>query len=284
MPPGTYRNITGNTALAYGLVAAGAAVRAAGVPRRLPDHPGVATSCTSCRKHKRFGVTHVPGRGRDRRRRRRARRGVRRRARRDDHVRPGRRAEGGGDRPGGDARAAAGHRRRAARRAVHRAADQDRAGRPAAGDVRPQRRGAGAGDRAAQSPADCFDAAIEAARIAIDLPDAGVPAVRRLPGQRRPSRGCCPDARTSCRSSTSAASRRQPNDGDDFLPYLRDPETLARPWAIPGTPGWSTGSAASRRPTGPGRSPTTRPTTTSWSAPGRPRWTGSPVPPAARGR
>ena len=29
--------------------------------------------------------------------------------------------------------------------------------------------------------------------------------------------------------------------GDDgkveFLPYLRDPETLARPWAIPGTPG-----------------------------------------------
>ena len=23
----------------------------------------------------------------------------------------------------------------------------------------------------------------------------------------------------------------------DFLPYLRDPETFARPWAIPGTPG-----------------------------------------------
>jgi 2-oxoglutarate ferredoxin oxidoreductase subunit alpha len=28
-----------------------------------------------------------------------------------------------------------------------------------------------------------------------------------------------------------------PNRGDRFLPYLRDPETLARPWAIPGTPG-----------------------------------------------
>ena len=30
----------------------------------------------------------------------------------------------------------------------------------------------------------------------------------------------------------------EPN-GDDgrFLPYLRDPETMARPWAIPGTPG-----------------------------------------------
>jgi 2-oxoglutarate ferredoxin oxidoreductase subunit alpha len=28
-----------------------------------------------------------------------------------------------------------------------------------------------------------------------------------------------------------------PNHGDEFWPYLRDPETLARPWAIPGTPG-----------------------------------------------
>ena len=26
-------------------------------------------------------------------------------------------------------------------------------------------------------------------------------------------------------------------DGTTFLPYLRDPETLARPWAVPGTPG-----------------------------------------------
>ena len=29
----------------------------------------------------------------------------------------------------------------------------------------------------------------------------------------------------------------EPNDGAEFLPYKRDPETLARPWAIPGTPG-----------------------------------------------
>jgi 2-oxoglutarate ferredoxin oxidoreductase subunit alpha len=27
------------------------------------------------------------------------------------------------------------------------------------------------------------------------------------------------------------------NGDEPFLPYLRDPETLARPWAIPGTPG-----------------------------------------------
>ena len=47
MPPGNYRNITGNAALALGLVAAGVRVQAAGLPRRLPDHPGLATSCTS---------------------------------------------------------------------------------------------------------------------------------------------------------------------------------------------------------------------------------------------
>ena len=47
MQPGNYRNITGNAALALGLVAAGRAVEAAGLPRRLPDHPGRRTSCTS---------------------------------------------------------------------------------------------------------------------------------------------------------------------------------------------------------------------------------------------
>ena len=39
--PGAYRNISGNLALAYGLVAGGAAGRPAAVPRVLPDHPGV---------------------------------------------------------------------------------------------------------------------------------------------------------------------------------------------------------------------------------------------------
>src|SRR5207249_5380065 len=28
-----------------------------------------------------------------------------------------------------------------------------------------------------------------------------------------------------------------PNQDGAFMPYLRDPETLARPWALPGTPG-----------------------------------------------
>ena len=41
MPAGTYRNITGNLALAYGLVAGGVQSGPAAVPRLLPDHPGL---------------------------------------------------------------------------------------------------------------------------------------------------------------------------------------------------------------------------------------------------
>ena len=50
-----------------------------------------------------------------------------------------------------------------------------------------------------------------------------------------PSRG---RSRTStrCRPSTPVSSTEPPEDGQ-FLPYARDAETLARPWAIPGTPG-----------------------------------------------
>ena len=87
MPPGTYRNITGNLALAYGLVAAGArspGCRCSSAPTRSPRPRDILHELS---KHKRFGVTHVPGRGRDRRHRRGARRVVRRRARRHHHVR-----------------------------------------------------------------------------------------------------------------------------------------------------------------------------------------------------
>jgi len=85
---------------------------------------------------------------------------------------------------------------------------------------------------AAATPGDCFYAAIEAARVALKyrtpvylLSDAYlangaepwlIPEVSELP-----------------RIDVEFA---KPRDGQ-FLPYLRDPETLARPWAIPGTPG-----------------------------------------------
>ena len=78
--PGIYRNITGNLALAYGLVAGSRAVGPADLPGHLPDHAGLrhparAEQAQAVRDH------HVPGRGRDRRHRRGARRLVRRVAR-----------------------------------------------------------------------------------------------------------------------------------------------------------------------------------------------------------
>ena len=48
----------------------------------------------------------------------------------------------------------------------------------------------------------------------------------------------------------SPPSRTTTDDGDkEFWPYLRDPETLARPWAVPGTPG----AGAPHRRAGEGR-------------------------------
>ena len=46
----------------------------------------------------------------------------------------------------------------------------------------------------------------------------------------------CPTS-TTCRTCGRVRHRAQRRRTDEFLPYLRDPETLARPWAVPGTPG-----------------------------------------------
>ncbi len=88
---------------------------------------------------------------------------------------------------------------------------------------------------APQSPGDCFDAAIEAARIALTyrtpvfLLSDGYLANGSEPWQV-PSVASLPDL--------SVEFAREPNGADgEYLPYLRDPETLARPWAVPGTPG-----------------------------------------------
>ncbi|MDQ3954946.1 MAG: 2-oxoacid:acceptor oxidoreductase subunit alpha [Actinomycetota bacterium] len=84
------------------------------------------------------------------------------------------------------------------------------------------------------SPASCFWAGLEAARLALKymtpvivLSDGylangaepwRIPSVDRLPN-------------LEVRFAT------RPNVGEEFWPYLRDDQTLARPWAIPGTPG-----------------------------------------------
>lgn len=84
---------------------------------------------------------------------------------------------------------------------------------------------------AARSPADCFDCAVEAVRIATKYM---TPVILLTDGYlgngSEPWR--IPDD-----------DQLQPfpvtfrTDPKDFHPYERDPETLARPWVIPGTPG-----------------------------------------------
>jgi 2-oxoglutarate ferredoxin oxidoreductase subunit alpha len=92
---------------------------------------------------------------------------------------------------------------------------------------------------APQSPSDCFFAAIEAARIAIEyrtpvfLLSDGYIANGSEPWQ-------VPDAAALPTIDPNFATG--PNhvaaDGTaEFWPYLRDPETLARAWAVPGTAG-----------------------------------------------
>ena len=87
---------------------------------------------------------------------------------------------------------------------------------------------------AASTPAGCFQAAIEAARIAIKY---RTPVFLRsdayLANGSEP--WLIPDVADLPDISTTFAT--EPNDDGGFLPYRRDPETLARPWAIPGTPG-----------------------------------------------
>lgn len=86
---------------------------------------------------------------------------------------------------------------------------------------------------AAKSPADCFDAALEAARIAIQhmtpviLLSDGYIANGAEPW-RFPSGSDLKEIKTSF--------AKPMENGEKFMPYARD-EKLARPWAIPGTKG-----------------------------------------------
>ena len=93
---------------------------------------------------------------------------------------------------------------------------------------------------APQSPGDCFAAALEAVRIATTY---RTPVLLLSDGYlangSEPWR--IPDVDRPARAATSSFAT-EPNGTDAkgnpvFHPYLRDPETLARPWAIPGTPG-----------------------------------------------
>ncbi|MFE5489681.1 2-oxoacid:acceptor oxidoreductase subunit alpha [Streptomyces virginiae] len=92
---------------------------------------------------------------------------------------------------------------------------------------------------APRTPADCFDAALDAARIALTyrtpvfLLSDGYLANGSEPW-RIPEVADLPDLKVKF----AAATNHTLADGTEvFWPYKRDPETLARPWAVPGTPG-----------------------------------------------
>lgn len=91
---------------------------------------------------------------------------------------------------------------------------------------------------APRSPADCFNATIEACRIALRyrtpvmLLSDGYLATSSEPWLL-PDVEDLPDIGVEFHTGYNGTNE----DGEGiFLPYLRDPDTLARPWAIPGTP------------------------------------------------
>jgi 2-oxoglutarate ferredoxin oxidoreductase subunit alpha len=91
---------------------------------------------------------------------------------------------------------------------------------------------------APSTPADCFDTAIEAVRIAVKY---RTPVIILSDGYlangSEPWRIPSVDGLARLRDEFSFASGRAVADGEEFQPFQRDPKTLARPWAIPGTPG-----------------------------------------------
>jgi 2-oxoglutarate/2-oxoacid ferredoxin oxidoreductase subunit alpha len=241
MPPGTYRNITGNLALAYGLVAGGVQ---SGLPVFLGTYPITPASdiLHELSKHKSFGVTTFQA---------------------EDEI------AGVGAAIGASY---VGHLGVTSTSGPGVALKSEAIGLAVMTElplvvVDVQRGGPSTGLPtkteqadllqamfgrngeapvpivAPQSPGDCFAAAVEATRIAVTyrtpvllLSDGylangsepwRVPAVEDLPV-------IDPDFATEKNHTIT-------NDDDtvtsEFWPYLRDDKTLARPWAIPGTAG-----------------------------------------------
>ncbi len=236
LPPGTYRNITGNLALAYGLVAGGVQ---AGLPVFLGTYPITPASdiLHELSKHKSFGVTTFQA---------------------EDEI------AGVGAAIGASY---AGHLGVTSTSGPGVALKSEAIGLAVMTElplvvVDVQRGGPSTGLPtkteqadllqamfgrngeapvpivAPQSPGDCFAAAVEATRIAVTyrtpvllLSDGylangsepwRVPAIDELPV-----------------IDPAFATEKNHGSGDEaeFWPYLRDEKTLARPWAIPGTAG-----------------------------------------------
>ena len=238
MPAGTYRNITGNLALAYGLVAAGQLRRSCRCSSAPTRSPRPRTSCTSCPSTSGFGVTTFQA---------------------EDEIAGVGAALGAsfGGALGVTTTSGPGVALKSETIGLAVIASSCRcwsstssaaAPRPAC-RPRPSRptccRRCSAATARRRSP-------IVAPRVArrllrrrhrgrpdrADLPHAGDPAVRRLPRQRL---GAVARARRRLPARPGRRVRdraeRTGRRAADFWPYLRDADTLARPWAVPGTPG-----------------------------------------------
>ncbi len=237
MAPGTYRNITGNMALAYGLVAAS---RQAGLPLFLGSYPITPASdiLHELSKHKRFGVRTFQA---------------------EDEIAGIGAALGAafGGALGVTTTSGPGLALKSETIGLAVAlelplviCDIQRGG-PSTGlptkteqsDLLQAMYGRN-GEApvpvvAPRSPADCFDAALEACRIALAY---RTPVVLLSDGSlangsepwQVPDVATLPDLRPEF---ATAPNHPRADGGADFWPYLRDPETLARAWALPGTPG-----------------------------------------------
>jgi len=239
LAPGTYRNISGNTALAYGLVAAS---QLAGLPLFLGSYPITPASdiLHELAKHKRFGVRTFQA---------------------EDEISAVGAALGASFGGSLAVTSTSGPGMLLKAETVGLAVsvelplivcDIQRAG-PSTGmptkteqaDLLLAMFGRNGESPvpviAPASPADCFNAAIEAARIAVKY---RTPVILLSDGSlangsepwRIPDTASLPDLSREFAFAEPAG----PADGGaagEFEPFRRDPVTLARPWAIPGTPG-----------------------------------------------
>ena len=234
LAPGTYRNISGNTALAYGLIAAS---QLAGLPLFLGSYPITPASdiLHELARHKRFGVRTFQA---------------------EDEIAAVGAALGAafGGSLGVTSTSGPGMLLKAETVGLAVSVelplivcDIQRAGPSTGMPTKTEQAdllGAMFGRNgespvpivAAATPADCFTTAIEAARIAVKY---RTPVILLSDGYlangsepwRIPEVASLPDL-------SAEFAFAPPGDGTtEFEPFRRDPVTLARPWAIPGTPG-----------------------------------------------
>jgi len=240
LEPGTYRNITGNTALAYGLIAAS---KLSGLPIFLGSYPITPASdiLHELSKHKRFGVRTFQA---------------------EDEIAGVGAALGAafGGALGVTSTSGPGMALKAETIGLAASVelplivlDIQRAG-PSTGmptkteqaDLLQALFGRNGESPVAvlapATPGDCFTIAIEAVRIAVKY---RTPVILLSDGYlangsepwRIPDVAGLPDISTSFSFSKPEDWLDEDGKPGEFRPFQRDPETLARPWAVPGTPG-----------------------------------------------